>query len=363
MDNGQALSQAELYIHQNQMSQARLILAEILRANPQSEEAWILSAQVSEKPEQVIYCLRQAVKINPAASRARLLLERLQIPQSSSAPLPSSQPASQSLPDTQPHQAIHPAVAGPDKDTYASWNTSYSESAGNFSGDTALLPAAAPQLATGPAARLAAQGTPPKRPTRWPQRIFTLAASACLLAPWIFDGNTSRTLTGIQLMLGSIFSPLGVNVGIASLAFLASLVLPLLMLFRFQSAATQKWAERVTIALAPLAAVLCLDMISFYFAGLTSNVELRWGIWASFAFYTLAGLAALINARRLGKVRRVELFAAWPGLVFTWLFSLADILAILVTLAGLALISKFNLIGIAIPSTWLFLGALLGLIA
>jgi hypothetical protein len=29
----------------------------------------------------VMYCLRQAIKINPASSRARLLLERLQLPQ------------------------------------------------------------------------------------------------------------------------------------------------------------------------------------------------------------------------------------------------------------------------------------------
>ena len=77
----------------------------------------------------------------------------------------------------------------------------------------------------------------------------------------------------------------------------------------------------------------------------------------------LAGLAALINARRLGEVRRAELFAAWPGWVFTWLFCLGDILAILVTLAGLAIIGKFSLIGISIPFIWLFLGALLSLIA
>jgi hypothetical protein len=96
------------------------------------------------------------------------------------------------------------------------------------------------------------------------QRVFTIAASASLLAPWIFDGNTSRTLSGAQVLLGPIFSPLGVDVGIASLALLTSLVLPLLMFFRFRSAATQKWGERATIALAPLASVLCLDMLSFF---------------------------------------------------------------------------------------------------
>jgi hypothetical protein len=359
MDNQHVLSQAELYIRQNQMSQARIILAEVLRGNIFNEEAWILSAQASEKPDQVVYCLQQAVKINPTSSRARLLLDRLQLPQPVAVPVPLSQPASQPLTDTQPHQAINWTVVDPEEDTYVQWNSSYARSAGA----TAVMQARVPDVAIAPATRLAAQVAAPKRPTRWLQRIFTLAASVCLAAPWIFDGNSSRTLSGIQLMLGSIFSPLGVNVGIASLALLASLVLPLLTLFRFQSAATQKWAERATIALSPLAAVLGLDMISFYFAGLTSKVELRWGIWAGFAFYSLAGLTSLINARRLGNIRRADLFSAWPGWLFTWLFSLGDILAILVTCAGLVFIGKFNLIGIAIPSTWLFLGALLGFFA
>jgi len=47
------------------------------------------------------------------------------------------------------------------------------------------------------------------------------------------------------------FLPPGGGCRIASLALLASLVLPLLMFFRFKSRATQKWGERATIALAP----------------------------------------------------------------------------------------------------------------
>jgi hypothetical protein len=163
----------------------------------------------------------------------------------------------------------------------------------------------------------------------------------------------------VEVLLGPILSPLGVDVGIASLALLASLVLPLMMFFRFRSRATQKWGERATIALAPLASVLCLDMISFFYAGLTNNVELRWGIWASCGFYSLAGLAALINTRRLGNVSRAELYTARAGWIFTWLFSFGDILAILVTLIGLAMIGKFNLVGIAIPCIWLFAGTIL----
>jgi hypothetical protein len=167
-------------------------------------------------------------------------------------------------------------------------------------------------------------------------------------------------------MLIEIFSPPGVNWVIVGLAFLASLVLLPLMFFRFQSGATQKWAERATIALAPLASVLSLELISFYYAGLTSKVELRWGIWAACAFYSLAGLSALINVRRLGNVRHAELIAAWPGMIFTWLVSLGDLLAILVTVLGLVL-GRYGIIemgiGLAFPCIWLFLGAVLSHIA
>ena len=100
MDIEQALSQAELYIRQNLTAQARTTLEEILRDNPQNEEAWILSAQVSDKPEQVLYCLRQAIKINPASSRARLLLDRLHLPQTPGTAVFSSQPAAQNEPIT-----------------------------------------------------------------------------------------------------------------------------------------------------------------------------------------------------------------------------------------------------------------------
>ena len=362
MDIEQALSQAELYIRQNQTSQARIILSEILRDYPLNEEAWILSAQVSDKPEQVLYCLRQAVKINPVSSRARLLLDRLQLPQSPSTAVPSPQPAPQPIPDTQSHRKLPPSETRPEEVTRVSPTTKYSNSAGNAAGGQT----SAPGVAAGPATRLAAQVATPQRPNRWLQRVFTIAASVCLLAPWIFDGSTSRTLNGVQILLGAIFSPLGVNVGIASLAFLASLVLLPLMFFRFQSGATQKWAERATIALVPLASVLALELISFFYAGLTSKVELRWGIWAACAFYSLAGLTALISARRLGNVQHAELSAAWPGRIFTWLISLGDILAILVTVIGLVL-GKYGfieiVIGLAFPVIWLLLGALMSHIA
>ena len=362
MDIEQALSQAELYIRQNQTSQARTALGEILRLDPQNEEAWILSAQVSDKPQQVLYCLRQAVKINPASSRARLLLERLNLPQTPATPVIPSQSAQEPLPDTQPHQALPPAVAVPEQVPSIQANMTYSEPDGN----SVVAHTSVPGMETSHATRLTAQVATPKRPMRWLQRILTIAASASLLAPWVSIQNadsTSKTLNGVEMLLGPIFSPLGLDIAIAGLALLASLVLPLLMFFRFRSAATQKWGERATIALAPLASVLCLDMISFFYAGLTNNVELRWGIWASFALYSLVGIIALINAFQLGSAGRRELSAARVGRIFTWLFSLGDILAILVTGFGLLVMGKFSLVATAIPFIWLILGALLSLIA
>jgi tetratricopeptide (TPR) repeat protein len=374
MDIEESLSQADLYIRQNQVAQARTILGQILRDNPQNEEAWILSAQVSDKPEQAIYCLRQALGINPA-SRARLLLERLRLPQTPPAPVISSQPESQPLPDTQPMRAIHPAAVKPEEvapstvdsgfagpDDNATEVPDMSPAVPELQPDVATLPSMPPYVPATPAEPPAPQAATRKRPRRWLQRVFTIAASASLFAPWIFiqkGASSSSLLSGAQVLLGPIFSPLGVDVGISSLALLACLVLPLLMFFRFKSAATQKWGERATIALAPLASVLCLDMISFFYAGLTNDVVLRWGIWASCGFYSLAGLTALINARRLGNVNRTQLYAARAGWIFTWLFSFGDILALLVTMVGLVLVGKFSLIGISAPFIWLCLGALL----
>ncbi|MGD0752310.1 MAG: hypothetical protein ABSA23_13000 [Anaerolineales bacterium] len=377
MDIKQALSQADLFIRQNQTAQARTILGQILLDNPQNEEAWILSAQVSDKPEQVIYCLRQAIKINPA-SRAHLLLERLQLPQTPPAPVESSEPAPQPLSETQPHQAVRLAVIPPEQamslpagitdpgpDDNATDLTDLPPDVAtvpSMPSAVAAIPSMPLAVAATPSELPAPQASPHKRPQRWLQRIFTIAATACLAAPWITIQNgasPSSMLSGAQVLLGPIFSPLGVDVGISSLALLASLVLPLLMFFRFRSAATQKWGERATIALAPLASVLCLDMISFFYAGLTNNIILRWGIWASCGFYSLAGLTALINARRLGNVGRTELYAARAGWIFTWLFSFGDILALLVTMIGLVVMGKFSLFGISIPFIWLCLGALL----
>ena len=65
MNIEQALSQAKLSIARKQKDKAREILLAILRESPNNDEAWILSAQVSDEPGEVLYCLQQALKLNP----------------------------------------------------------------------------------------------------------------------------------------------------------------------------------------------------------------------------------------------------------------------------------------------------------
>ena len=92
-----ALSQAKFYIRQNQKEPARGILGQIIREDPNNSEAWILSAQVSDELEQVLYCLQRAAKIDPRAlethpnaPQIRAIISRLKEPPS---PAPSTLPA------------------------------------------------------------------------------------------------------------------------------------------------------------------------------------------------------------------------------------------------------------------------------
>ena len=93
MNIEQALSQARFHIAQNRKEQAREILLAILREFPDNDEAWILSAQVSDEPGEVLYCLQQAIKLNPKtldthpiAPQERSIIDKIQEP---SAPVPS----------------------------------------------------------------------------------------------------------------------------------------------------------------------------------------------------------------------------------------------------------------------------------
>jgi hypothetical protein len=79
MEISQGLEQAEWYLRANQKGQARAILREIIRHSPDCEEAWILSASVSDTDAQINYCLQQAIRINPNSVKAfKAIAERQQ---------------------------------------------------------------------------------------------------------------------------------------------------------------------------------------------------------------------------------------------------------------------------------------------
>lgn len=78
MDIDQAISQVEQYILSNQKSQARALLKDIIRQYPEREEVWLLSAQVSDQPGQVLYCLTKALKINPNSAKIQELVSKAQ---------------------------------------------------------------------------------------------------------------------------------------------------------------------------------------------------------------------------------------------------------------------------------------------
>jgi len=116
MDIQVALYRAELFIQNDGKAEARPILAEILRDDPGNEKAWILSAQVSEVPDEIRYCLQRAIEINPNSLQAKILLARLQQPRVSLPGQPASkseqitEPLRPDLPDTQP---VNPPVLQP----------------------------------------------------------------------------------------------------------------------------------------------------------------------------------------------------------------------------------------------------------
>jgi hypothetical protein len=105
MDIEQMLAQAEALIDQNQKPLARPILVDVIRQDPGNETAWILSARVSDKPEQVRYCLERALKINPDSGRANAMLIGLQ---ASPQPPAVSDLAEAPAPSPEPEPALEP---------------------------------------------------------------------------------------------------------------------------------------------------------------------------------------------------------------------------------------------------------------
>ena len=86
------LQQATELLQAGRLIEAQAALAELLRQNPNSDQAWLLmSFAVSERSLQ-IDCAQRAVKLNPFNPNARERLEKLVGPPASSAPPPASTP-------------------------------------------------------------------------------------------------------------------------------------------------------------------------------------------------------------------------------------------------------------------------------
>lgn len=108
MNIEQLLLQAKLYIRQNQKKQAGKILVAILKEYPNSAEAWLLCAQLSDDLEQVLYCLQRASQVNPRALEShpnapqiRAIITRLRQPLPSDSSTLSEYPPLQNNPNTQ----------------------------------------------------------------------------------------------------------------------------------------------------------------------------------------------------------------------------------------------------------------------
>jgi|GEM_PF-3808554 len=71
MDVNSAFESAKRAAMQGNKYKARSILREIVKVQPRNEAAWLLFADIAEKPEHTIQCLKQVLKFNPNNEIAR----------------------------------------------------------------------------------------------------------------------------------------------------------------------------------------------------------------------------------------------------------------------------------------------------
>jgi thioredoxin-like negative regulator of GroEL len=79
-DIDETLIEARQLVESGKHRQARDLLRQIGKADPNNDEVFLLFAQAASKNEQAIYCLNRALEINPASEPARRLLDSLQSP-------------------------------------------------------------------------------------------------------------------------------------------------------------------------------------------------------------------------------------------------------------------------------------------
>lgn len=91
------LEQAKQAKRLNDLPRARNLLSQAIKTDPRNEDAWLLFADVAEKPEHAIYSLEQVLKINPvnmaAVDRLNALKNPDPAPHPVTSPLVSRSPA------------------------------------------------------------------------------------------------------------------------------------------------------------------------------------------------------------------------------------------------------------------------------
>ena len=71
MDSNTLYHQAVAAIKANQNEQARILLVEVVRANPRHEQAWLALASVLTDMDQAIDCLKRVLAMNPNNATAK----------------------------------------------------------------------------------------------------------------------------------------------------------------------------------------------------------------------------------------------------------------------------------------------------
>lgn len=86
------LREASTVLQQGDKNSARLIIKEVLNNNPKSERGWMLLAKTSSQPSKIRFCLQQVLRINPENEEARNWLEELPVGVYKPPPAPGPSP-------------------------------------------------------------------------------------------------------------------------------------------------------------------------------------------------------------------------------------------------------------------------------
>ena len=73
-----SLEKANSYLKSGQITQARDLLAQVIRQHPRSEQAWLLMADCLNAAEQKAFCYKRVLEIDPPNQKARHALDALQ---------------------------------------------------------------------------------------------------------------------------------------------------------------------------------------------------------------------------------------------------------------------------------------------